>query len=236
MIICRNCGNGNDDDAKFCRSCGTGLAAAEAHHTAPQATATVTMAEGGSTSLSPNIARMLCYIAGWISGIVFLIVEKKDMSVRFHAWQSILTFGILTLLAILFNVFFLPGALWSMWWFFRWLFWLIIYIGGLVLWIVFIVKALQGQDYHLPVIGSIAHSITYRGQTEQTPVSASQAPAQSRSDAPSQKPVSASAMPKPAELPSQKKGSSGDFKYCISCGEVLPKKAVFCSRCGEKQA
>jgi hypothetical protein len=51
-------------------------------------------AQGSSTTqLESNIAGLLCYLAGWITGIIFLVIEQKNKFVRFHAMQSIVTFG-----------------------------------------------------------------------------------------------------------------------------------------------
>jgi uncharacterized membrane protein len=51
--------------------------------------------EESSTRLKSNEAGLLCYVAGWITGVVFLIIEKKSTLVRFHAMQSLVSFGIL---------------------------------------------------------------------------------------------------------------------------------------------
>jgi hypothetical protein len=51
---------------------------------------------GSSTGLEPNTAGLLCYLGGWISGIIFLVIEQENKFVRFHALQSIVTFGVLT--------------------------------------------------------------------------------------------------------------------------------------------
>ena len=42
--------------------------------------------------VSENVASLLTYVLGWITGIVFLLVEKENKTVRFHAWQSIAVF------------------------------------------------------------------------------------------------------------------------------------------------
>lgn len=47
------------------------------------------------TGLKPNVAGLLCYVGIWVTGIVFLIIEKKNTLVRFHAMQSLVSFGIL---------------------------------------------------------------------------------------------------------------------------------------------
>lgn len=51
--------------------------------------------------MSVNTAGLLCYVLGWITGIVFVVREKKSTFVKFHAWQSIMTFGVLTVAPII---------------------------------------------------------------------------------------------------------------------------------------
>jgi len=48
------------------------------------------------TGLSPNAAGLLCYLGGWITGIIFLVLEQKNKWVRFHAAQSLVVFGVFT--------------------------------------------------------------------------------------------------------------------------------------------
>jgi uncharacterized membrane protein len=97
------------------------------------------------TGLEPNVAGLLCYVAGWVSGLVFLLLEKKDKFVRFHAIQSIVVFGAINLAYLI--VFWIPYI-----WFFGWIFWAF----GVVLWIILMVKAYQGQKPKMPVAGDIA--------------------------------------------------------------------------------
>ena len=52
--------------------------------------------EKTSTGLTENVAGLLCYILGWITGIIFLILEPDNKFVRFHAIQSIIVFGIIS--------------------------------------------------------------------------------------------------------------------------------------------
>ena len=51
-----------------------------------------------TTSLKPNVAGLLCYLGFWVSGVIFLFIEKKNKLVRFHAMQSLVTFGILNII------------------------------------------------------------------------------------------------------------------------------------------
>ena len=56
-------------------------------------------AEGGSTTkLPPNKAGFLCYVGFWVTGIIFLIIEKRNRLVRFHAMQSLVVLGILNII------------------------------------------------------------------------------------------------------------------------------------------
>ena len=102
--------------------------------------------EKSSTGLDENIAGLLCYVLGWVSGLVFILLEQKSKFVRFHAVQSIYVFGALTIAAIVLGWIPLIGQV---------LFWLISVLG-FILWIVLMVKAYQGVKYKLPWSGKLA--------------------------------------------------------------------------------
>jgi uncharacterized membrane protein len=107
---------------------------------------------GAGTGLQPNVAGLLCYLLWWVTGLIFLILEKEDKSVRFHAMQSIVVFGVITvILIILITLSSIPviGLILAI---LSWIVWLL----SVVLWIVLMVKAYQGQMYKLPVAGDIA--------------------------------------------------------------------------------
>ena len=59
----------------------------------------------GKTSLGmeQNLEGLLCYVIGWITGIIFLLLEKDNKFVRFHAVQSIVIFGAFTVVIIIFR-------------------------------------------------------------------------------------------------------------------------------------
>jgi len=108
--------------------------------------------EKTSTGLAENVAGLLCYVLGWVSGIVFLIIESENKFVRFHAMQSIVTFGVITAISIVLSILGLIS-------FIGVLFDILGYIVGLiafVLWIVLMVKAYQGTMYKLPWTGDFA--------------------------------------------------------------------------------
>lgn len=97
------------------------------------------MAQG--TGLPKNTAAALSYVLGWLTGIVFLLIEK-DPFVRFHAMQSIITFGGLTVLVMVPII--------------GWILSPLVMIVGFILWLVLIFKAYQGEEFKLPVVGEFA--------------------------------------------------------------------------------
>lgn len=99
-----------------------------------------------STGLNENVAGLLCYVLLWISGLIFILLERENKFVRFHALQSIIVFGILMVSSVLIG--WIP--------FIGWLFGALISILTLVLWIVLMVKAYQGEMYKLPWAGDLA--------------------------------------------------------------------------------
>ncbi len=54
--------------------------------------------DSSSTSLKPNTASLLCYIGFWVTGIIFLVIERKNKLVRFHAMHSLVIFGIINII------------------------------------------------------------------------------------------------------------------------------------------
>jgi len=95
------------------------------------------------TRLDSNVAAALAYALGPIGGIVFLLIEKNDGFVRFHALQSIVTFtGIAVLHLVLRN---LPLL--------AWMAGLPFMILTVVVWIVLMFKALNRERYKVPVLG-----------------------------------------------------------------------------------
>ena len=102
--------------------------------------------EKTSTGLAENVAGLLCYVLGWVSGLVFILIEQENKFVRFHAMQSIIVFGALTIAGFILGWIPFIGA------FFAWLIWLL----GLVFWIVLMIKAYQGTRYKLPWAGNLA--------------------------------------------------------------------------------
>ena len=99
-----------------------------------------------SIGMQPNLAALLCYLLGWITGLIFYLVEKKNKFVRFHAMQSIVVFGGLAVINIILLIIPVIGALIG----------LLLSLLALVLWILLMIKAYQGEMFKLPIAGDIA--------------------------------------------------------------------------------
>lgn len=102
--------------------------------------------EKSSTGLAENVAGLLCYVLGWISGLVFVLVERESKFVRFHAMQSIYVFGTITVAGIVLGWIPIIGVVLGV----------LIWLLGVALWIVLMVKAYQGARYKLPWAGNLA--------------------------------------------------------------------------------
>jgi len=98
-----------------------------------------------STGIQENVAGLLCYLGWWVTGIIFLILEKENKFVRFHATQSLILFGLIFIIAIIFS----PIPFLS-------IIGVIVWIIGVILWIVMMLMAYQGKMYKLPWIGNLA--------------------------------------------------------------------------------
>ena len=102
--------------------------------------------EKTSTGLPENVAALLCYVLGWVSGLVFILIEQENKFVRFHALQAIIVFGVLTVAIFILSWIPVIGGFITQ----------IIGLLGFVLWIVLMVKAYQGKRYKLPWSGDLA--------------------------------------------------------------------------------
>ena len=153
MPYCVKCGASVSQDAGFCSSCGAPTTGA-----APQ----TGVPPGGpkSTGLTSNVAAALAYVAGLITGIIFLAVApyNRDPFVRFHAFQSIflsvfyiafsLVWGAIFGTLFLVSLGFLFGTLAFLWSLLR--------LAFLLLWLFMIYKAYRNERFLLPVIGPLA--------------------------------------------------------------------------------
>jgi uncharacterized membrane protein len=150
MAFCKACG-GELGGAAFCPKCGANQGAAPA--------AVMTSADSPTSGMEENVAGLLCYLFGWLSGLIFLLIDKRPF-VKFHGAQAIalslsffvvwVAFWIVTLLLGLitammhFPIGFLMAFLFP-----------VVIIGYLVLFIYCMYKAYQHEKFKVPIIGNI---------------------------------------------------------------------------------
>ena len=96
--------------------------------------------------IDENIEGLLCYVLGWITGIVFLVLEKENKFVRFHAMQSLATFLVLFIILVIIGMIPVVG----------WVISILISIFMLLLWLFLMYKAFKGERYKLPIVGEFA--------------------------------------------------------------------------------
>lgn len=124
-----------------------------------------------STGLDENLAAPLSYVATWLSGLVFFLMEKDSRLVRFHAMQAILLGAAATVGGIV-----------------LWVLWVVVtlilaqiadvlgtlaglvlglvigvyYLAIFVAWVLCLIKSYQGQYYKLPVLGNFAEKFSQK--------------------------------------------------------------------------
>lgn len=98
------------------------------------------------TSGNQNLMGVLTYVLGFVTGIAFLLIEKSNQFVRFHAMQSTITFGGIFVLSLVLG--FIP--------FIGWVLGMLLGPASLILWILLMYKAYSGEKYKLPYVGEMA--------------------------------------------------------------------------------
>lgn len=92
--------------------------------------------------LNPNFAAALSYVLLFVSGFVFLMVERQNKFVRFHAIQSLITW--VTFFVALMVLQFIPVVN------------ILLIVVGFILWLTLIFKAYGGERFKLPIVGEVA--------------------------------------------------------------------------------
>ena|SRR6476660_494608 len=124
-----------------------------------------------STGLDENIAALLSYVFGWVSGLIFFLIEKDSRLVRFHAMQSLLFNVAVAVIAIalwiVFAVLFListqiSGVLSTLLGLIATLVWIVLIVGILIAWIMCLIKAYGRQYFKLPIVGNFAEKFSQK--------------------------------------------------------------------------
>jgi len=179
MAFCGKCGSTVSDGLNFCPNCGGAIAAPQQQpfsaappppppqysnvpppqyppqYGAPQYGAPQYVAPAAS-GLQENVAGLFCYSLGWLTGIIFLLIDKRPF-VRFHAAQSIVVFGVLHVIQIILAFLwvgsaFAGGGLWGI----HFLVARLVNLVTLVAWVGLMVMAYQGKKFEVPVAAGIA--------------------------------------------------------------------------------
>jgi uncharacterized membrane protein len=152
MAFCSKCGTEVAAGAGFCPKCGEAMSGG----------AVAQPGQAAQTGMSENVAAFLCYLVGWITGLIFFVIDKRPF-VRFHAAQSIVVFGGLHILQIAFGIIFgmgfmmmggfgafgLGAALYGL-----------VGLVAFILWILLMVKAYQHEKFEVPIAAGIAKSFS----------------------------------------------------------------------------
>lgn len=93
-----------------------------------------------------NLMGAASYLLGFVTGIIFLLLEKESKYVRFHAMQSTILFGGIFIINIALG--FIPIL--------GWLAGLLLSFVAFIFWIVCMWKAFQGEMYKVPYVGPLA--------------------------------------------------------------------------------
>jgi uncharacterized membrane protein len=140
MAFCPNCGA--QVDGRFCAKCGTAVTEAGSGSGPVSA----------SAGMTDNVAGALSYLLGFITGILFLVLEpyNRNRTVRFHAFQSIfLSVGIIILHFVISSLSVMSLAL-------TLLLSMLLSLASLLIWLFMMWKTYQGEKVVLPVVGPLA--------------------------------------------------------------------------------
>jgi uncharacterized membrane protein len=161
MAFCSKCGGQLNAGSSFCPACGAAVAESVAPppsvSAVPAGSATLPVSAG----MTNNVAGMLCYILGIVTGVIFLVLEpyKNNRFVRFHAFQSIF-FSVACYVflvvwsRILIGMFLSGGGLPVLGLF--GVTYTLIRLAMFVGWIFLMIKAYNNEEFKLPIIGDLA--------------------------------------------------------------------------------
>ena len=116
-----------------------------------------------STGVEPRLSALLCYSAWWISGLIFLIIEQQHRTVRFHAAQSVVLFGGLSLVIGMLSagsvgMLVVSAAAFQAARLLVYLVW----IGAVAIWMLLMLKTFQGETWRVPFASDLATRLSER--------------------------------------------------------------------------
>jgi uncharacterized membrane protein len=165
MAFCPKCGSSVGEGAGFCPSCGSTLGSSAGSSVPTGAPSAVPPPPivAASGQMDENLAGLLCYVFGWVTGIIFYLIDKRPF-VRFHAAQSVVVFGGIAILYVVLGMFvgaslFAGGLAGAGSFSLGFLLYPILGLVAFVLWILLMVKAYQGQKFRIPIAADVAEKI-----------------------------------------------------------------------------
>jgi uncharacterized membrane protein len=116
-----------------------------------------------STGVEPRLSALLCYSAWWVSGLIFLIVEQQHRAVRFHAAQSVVLFGGLSLVIVMLSaasvgMLVVSAAAFQAARLLVYLVWM----GAVAIWMLLMLKTFQGETWRVPFASDLASRLSER--------------------------------------------------------------------------
>ena len=121
------------------------------------------MTEPTSTGVDPRLSSLLCYAAWWLSGLIFLIIEQQHSTVRFHAAQSLVLFGGLSILIAVLSfgsvaMLMISGGAFQAARLLVYLVWL----AAVAIWLLLMYRTYNGETWRVPFAGDLAARIAAR--------------------------------------------------------------------------
>jgi uncharacterized membrane protein len=121
------------------------------------------VSQSSTTGIDTRLAAILCYSLWWVTGLLFLILERRDRAVRFHAAQALVLFGCVSAILALIGVssavalvlsnplYVVVQATANVLW-----------VGAAVMWLVLVLKAARGETWRVPLVATLADGIASR--------------------------------------------------------------------------
>jgi len=116
-----------------------------------------------TTGLDERLAGVLCYSVWWVTGGLFLLLERQHQIIRFHAAQSLILFGAVSALLAALGALsavslMLSSAVYELMQVFGKLLWL----GATVVWLVLVLRAWRGEVWRVPLVAALADRVVAR--------------------------------------------------------------------------
>lgn len=125
------------------------------------------MTETMSTGVDARLSSVLCYAGWWVTGLVFLFAERRHAGVRFHAAQSIVVFGALSVVLFLFGgisavAFFVAVPAFQL----VQMAGNVLWLAAAVLWLYLLLTSWRGETWRVPLAGDLAKKIVQEARRE----------------------------------------------------------------------